>query len=188
MKQNFAYPWKNLYQWYFTVKVTSIWHLRRCVNESLSKAVRLEARFFSIFKWCLTFQSSRYNNKSSNKSSLQIMLISDVIFLYLQTASKISWWRHYRHYLSESIFSASFDLIPYLEGEIPRIQGVYNINDQHIINLKTFEMLKRGSIIPPSKTCLWWVAFYIDMNKYVALIKFAFNSKLKFSCRESCTD
>ena len=92
MKQNFAYPWKNLYQWYFTVKVTSIWHLRRGVNKSLSKAVRLETRFFSIVKWCLTFPTSRYNNKSSNKSSLQIMLIGDVIFLYLQTASKINFY------------------------------------------------------------------------------------------------
>ena len=99
-----------------------------------------------------------------------------------------SWWRHYCQYLSESIFSASFDLIPYLEGEIPKIQGVNNINAQRIIKLNSFEKLKRELIAPPSETPLRWVAFYIDMNKHVALIKFTFNSKLKFSCRKNYTD
>ena len=77
-----------------------------------------------------------------------------------------SWWRHYRHYLSDSIFSASFGLISYLEGETPRNQGVCNINAQHIIKLKTFEKLKGGSIVPPSETPLRWAAFYIDMNEF----------------------
>ena len=83
--------------------------------------------------------------------------------------------------MSESIFSENFDLIPYLEGEIPRIHGVHNINAQHIIKPKTFEKLKGGLIVPPYDTPLRLLAFYIDMNKHVAFINFAFNSKLIFS-------
>ena len=67
LKQNFAYTWKKkVYQRYSKVKATSIWHLRRCVNELLWKAAWLEARFFSNNKWCLSFSTSRYDNKSSS--------------------------------------------------------------------------------------------------------------------------
>ena len=116
-------------------------------------------------------------------SSMQWLKI-DFYSVKCKTVMWPSWWRHYRYYLSESIFRASFDLIPYLEGDISRIQGVYNINAQYIIKLKTFEKLKEGSIVPPLETPLRWVS-YIETNKHEVLIKFAFNSKLKFSCRKN---